>query len=135
MRPTTLRFPVLFPILLLTAACGGNDVPAPSGPIYLGAGPELWAENITSRDITKKETELNRLSLGRPDAIPVLLILLDHESPEVVLAAYFALSANMTKVERAKADPKPWLPLIEKAAKSTHPRVAELAPALLAKWR
>ncbi|MEN8152321.1 MAG: hypothetical protein ABFS86_21060 [Planctomycetota bacterium] len=117
-------------VLPLLAACGGDAAPEPTGPRYLNLGIERWAELITSNDLEVQQEEMNRLGLGRPDVIPVLTALLDHETPDVVLNAFFCLEANLKKVQRLKRDVSPWVPLIDMAVASAHPRVAELAPEL-----
>ena len=136
MRSTSTMLLALVFLTLACAlgACGGDGTPEPTGPMYLHIGPERWAELITSKDLSTKQLEMNRLGLGRTDAIPVLMALLDHENPDAVLAAFFSLEASLIGVERKKGDMTPWLPAIEKAVASTHPRVAELAPAMAEKY-
>ena len=133
MRTTAL----LLPLLLILTACGGSDGPAedPSNPTYLSNDAAGWAENITVKDLSRQEMELNRLALGRTGVIPILLALLDHENEKVMFGAFSALEGNLAKVERAKGDVTPWIPVIEKASKSTNEKISRSAVALLAKYR
>jgi len=131
MRKTAL----LLPFLLLLTACGGNEAPAPSGPSYLSNDVEGWAKNITQPELRRRETELNRLALGRIEVIPILMALLDHEDMEVVFGAFSALEGNLAKVERANADPAPWIPVLEKAATNPDESISRTARALLEKHR
>jgi hypothetical protein len=124
-------------LLLITAACGGSDDPPPdpSNPTYLSNDAAGWAENITVKDLRRRENELNRLALGRTEVIPILLALLDHEDAEVVFGAFSALEGNLAKVERADGDVTPWLPVLEKAAASPDESLSRSATSLLAKYR
>lgn len=126
MRSTAL----LILLSLLLPACGDDAAPESAGPSYLNIGPERWAELITSDDIETQQREMNYLGRGRTDSIPVVAVLLDHPDPKVAIAAYSCLEASLTKVKRNGHDVTPWIPLIDQAVASPHPRVAELAPEL-----
>ena len=118
----------LIPLFLVFGACA-EEPPPPTGPIYLGATPEVWAKNITSTDLREQEVELNRLALGRTDVIPVLIELLAHEDKRVIEGAYRALDANLNRVD----DVAPWIPALKAATKAADPEIRGMAERELAR--
>jgi hypothetical protein len=134
-RESPMRTTIAVLLVATLASCGGKEPESPPGPRFLNTPPEAWAEAITVKEMREKQAALNRLALGRTDAVPVLIALLAWDDPEVVSGAYLALETNLAKTERNNGDPAPWIPAFEAATKCEDPGIVEDATEILERIR